>query len=115
MTKISTLASRKANRNTNRMACRREANRRRIRPRSLSCWNQFQALEFATLIEADTKGARAVLPRTVQTGDQLSVSFQDNLGQFLTRTARVAWTEYMESARRVIAGLAFEEDLVDVA
>jgi hypothetical protein len=62
-----------------------------------------------TLIEADSKGARLMLPFSVISNDRIKVSFQDELGYYQTRTARIAWTHSV--ADKTVAGMAFDEDL----
>ena len=95
--------------------CRRERRRTKVYPREVKCWDAGATIREVTLIEADTLGARAVLPWNLRAGDQLTISFKNKLGQFRTRTARIAWTQAMTSAPKVIAGLAFDEDLTSAA
>lgn len=95
--------------------CRRERPRTKVFPREVKCWDASSAPQEVTLIEADTLGARAVLPINLRAGDQVTISFKNKLGQFRTRQARVAWTQAMTAAPKVIAGLAFDEDLTSAA
>jgi len=62
-------------------------------------------------IEADTHGARLMLPWNVQAGENIIVSVANEVGLYQTQVARVAWTERLEVTGRVIAGVEFHEEL----
>lgn len=63
------------------------------------------------MIEADVKGARLMFPFEVDTNEEVSISFQDDLGLFQTRTARIAWAQPLACGGKFVAGVAFDEEL----
>lgn len=85
--------------------------RQRIQPRSITCWSPVDAPARVAAIEADNKGARLMLPWAVQAGETIAVAVGDDLGQFQTRMARVVWTQTLELTGKVVAGVAFEQEL----
>lgn len=70
---------------------------------------------WAAVIEADVQGARLIFPFPVQPHEQVRVSVPDELGFFQTRVARVAWTHFLEASGKVVAGVAFDQELVPAA
>ncbi|HIB64666.1 MAG TPA: hypothetical protein EYO33_06050 [Phycisphaerales bacterium] len=63
------------------------------------------------VIEADRYGARLMLPWNVQAGETIIVSIADQVGQYHTQKARVAWTEKLRLGGKVICGVEFAEEL----
>lgn len=59
------------------------------------------------LIEADTKGARLLLPWAVEQGQEITVSFSNEIGLHRTERARIAWVQRVDTAGRTIAGLYY--------
>ena len=59
------------------------------------------------MIEADTKGARLIIPWSAKQGDALIVSYANRLGLYRTEKARIAWTQTLESGK-TIAGIYYE-------
>jgi hypothetical protein len=92
--------------------CRRRQTRRKLSPAQVTCWSANAAPRTVTVIEADSCGARLVLPFRAMVGEIVRVSFADNLGLHQTRPARVAWTHRFDAANRVMVGLAFEEEML---
>lgn len=94
---------------------RRLSERRRLGAAAAHCWSGDIARCEAAVIEADDRGARLLLPRQTRPGQVISVSFADGLGHYRTVKARVCWVHPMQWTRRVVAGLAFEEALEQIA
>lgn len=92
-------------------ACRRNHNRRKLSVSHVTCWSECDPVQSVSAIEADTHGARLMLPWNVQTGENLVVSVANEVGLYQTQTARVAWTQKLELTGRVIAGIEFQEQL----
>lgn len=88
--------------------CRREGLREKVRPASITCWSAYDAPARAAAIEADSKGARLMLPWHVNTGETISVAMGNEVGLFETRKARVVWTQTLEVTGKVVAGVAFD-------
>lgn len=61
------------------------------------------------VIEADTKGARLLLPWKVERGQEITVSFSNELGLYRTERAKIAWTQKMDTSGKTIAGLFYCE------
>jgi hypothetical protein len=93
--------------------CRRRQQRQRIHAVSARCWSSSHAPVCVTVIEADVKGARLMLPFPVSRDDKVRVSFADSLGFYQTRLARIAWSQPL--ANKMVAGVAFDEDLSPAA
>lgn len=92
--------------------CRRERNRRtQLTPRCITCWKSNQQPTKVRSIEIDARGGRLVLPWKVAPGDTVYVSLGNNLNQYRTIKARVAWSQPVAFTNGAIAGLAFEEDV----
>lgn len=91
--------------------CRREMRREKLRPASVTCWSSFDAPAKAAAIEADSKGARLMLPWQVAPGETITVSLTDEVGHHQTQRARVVWIQPLELTGKVVAGLAFEDEL----
>lgn len=91
--------------------CRRRQQRERIRTATVTCWSAGHAPAEAAVIEADVKGARLMLPFTIDSNDRLRVAFRDEMGLYQTRVARVAWAQCL-STGKTVAGVAFDEDLI---
>ncbi len=87
--------------------CRRDGAREKLVPVSITCWSQFDAPTKVAAIEADTKGARLMLPWSVSPGESITVCLADELGQYQTHVARVVWTQSLQVTGRVVAGVAF--------
>jgi antitoxin component of MazEF toxin-antitoxin module len=100
-----------ASKNKKRSACRRLRDRSKIVPSHVTCWSSCDEVRSVAAIEADTLGARLMLPWNVQTGESIVVSLANEVGLYQTQTARVAWTERLELTGRVIAGVEFQEEL----
>jgi hypothetical protein len=88
-------------------SCRRRTNRRKIDPVSATCWATTKSPNQATVIEADTKGARIIIPWSAKRGDAINVSYANRIGLYRTEKARIAWTQTLESGR-TIAGIYYE-------
>src|SRR5690606_16846802 len=88
-------------------SCRRRTDRRRIHPASATCWADHKSPSTATVIEADTKGGRLIIPWNAATGDTIRVSYGNHLGLYRTEKARIAWTQRLESGK-TIAGIYYE-------
>lgn len=88
--------------------CRRDNLREKLRPASVTCWSAYDAPARAAAIEADTKGARLMLPWHVNAGEVISVALGNEVGMFETRKARVVWTQVLELTGKVVAGVAFD-------
>lgn len=91
--------------------CRRKRDRQKLNPSAITCWGAEQAPTAVTSIEIDSCGARLLLPWNSVPGENIQVSLADELGQHRTTRARVVWTRPLENSSRVIAGLAFQEEL----
>lgn len=91
--------------------CRRDRQREKLRPISVTCWSPFDAPARAAAIEADSKGARLMMPWHVSPGETVTVALGDEVGHYRTQRARVVWTQTLELTGKVVAGLAFEDDL----
>lgn len=87
--------------------CRRYSVREKLCPSSVTCWSRFDAPIKVAAIEADTQGARLMLPWSVAPGEEITVSLADDLGFYQTHTARVVWTQALPTTGRVVAGVAF--------
>lgn len=95
--------------------CRRRQQRRRVNAQYARCWSASQAPVSVSVIEADVKGARLIFPFTVEQHEQVRVSFQDEVGMFQTRVARIAWTQPLACGGKTVAGVAFDEELTLLA
>ena len=91
--------------------CRRGQRRAKLAPARVTCWSAYAQPRSVTVVEADTRGARLVLSFEAKIGEVLRVCFADSLGMHQTRRARVVWTHRLESANRLMVGLAFEEEM----
>ena len=87
--------------------CRRDGIREKHVPASVTCWSVYDSPTKVAAIEADSKGARLMLPWPVAPGEQICVSIADELGQYQTVPARVVWTQELPTTGRVVAGVAF--------
>ena len=87
--------------------CRREGVREKLVPVSITCWSNHDVPTKVAAIEADSKGARLMLPWAVSPGESITVCLADELGQYQTHTARVVWTQSLQVTGRVVAGVAF--------
>jgi hypothetical protein len=92
-------------------ACRRMHDRSKIDVAHVTAWSPCDPVKTVSAIEADTHGARLMLPWNVQKGEKLIVSVANEVGLYQTQVARVAWTQKMEYSGRVIAGVEFHEQL----
>ncbi len=90
--------------------CRRDGLRSKLRPASVTCWSPYDRPARVAAIEADTKGARLMLPWPVSAGETIVVSLGNEVGMFVTRNARVVWTQPLEVTGKVVAGVAFDQD-----
>lgn len=52
-----------------------------------------------------------MFPFPVCQDDHVLVSFSDELGHYQTRQARIAWTQTLECGGKIVAGVAFREEL----
>ncbi len=95
-------------------SCRRRANRRRINPVSATCWSDAKSPSPVTVIEADTKGARIVLPWKVAKGDTIAVSYGNQLGLYRTEKAKIAWTQQLDTGKTIV-GLYYESACANAA
>ena len=91
--------------------CRRVSSRQRVYPKNVTCWSASAQPRAVALVEADSRGARLILPFKVRVGEVIRTSFTDDVGLHQTRQARVAWTHRLENAGRVMVGLAFDSAL----
>jgi hypothetical protein len=91
--------------------CRRRQQRRKVHAVEVKCWRSSEAPVCVTVIEADVKGARLMFPFAVDQNEHVRVSFQDDLGMYQTRVARIAWAQTLSSGGKVVAGVAFDEEL----
>ncbi len=89
--------------------CRRDGTREKLCPASVTCWSEYDAPTKVAAIEADSKGARLMLPWPVAPGEQITVSLADELGLYQTHIARVVWTQSLQTTGRVVAGVAFHD------
>ena len=103
------IATRKTKRKQS--ACRRTHLRTKISPAHVTCWSAIDHVQPVSAIEADTHGARLMLPWNVQAGESVVVSVANDVGLYQTQLARVCWTERLELSGRVIAGIEFSEEL----
>ena len=94
-----------------RSACRRTHLRKKISPSQVTCWSAVDDVEVVSAIEADTHGARLMLPWNIQAGEAVVVAVANEVGLYQTQLARVCWTERLELSGSVIAGVEFEEEL----
>lgn len=92
-------------------ACRRDHDRVKINPSHITAWSECDRVQTISAIEADTHGARLMLPWNVQAGEQLVISVANEVGLYQTQVARVCWTHRLEITGRVIAGVQFQEQL----
>ena len=106
--KFAPLATRKQK---SRGACRRNSNRLKLVPSRVTAWSACDSVADVAAIEADTHGARLMLPWNVQAGESIVVSVANEIGHYQTQIARVAWTERLELTGRTIAGVEFSEEL----
>ncbi len=95
----------------NRNACRRAKDRSKVTPGHIACWSSCDPVQSVSAIEADRYGARLMLPWNVQAGETIIVSIADQVGQYHTQKARVAWTEKLRLGGKVICGVEFAEEL----
>ncbi len=86
--------------------CRREGVREKHIPTAVTCWSEYDSPTKVAAIEADSKGARLMLPWPVAPGEQITVSIADELGHYQTHTAKIVWTQALQSTGRVVAGVA---------
>ena len=86
---------------------RRRVRRRKVNPSGAICWSQADSPSKAVVIEADTKGARLILPWSVKKGQNITVSFANSLGLHRTEKARIAWTQELDSSGQTIVGLYY--------
>lgn len=91
--------------------CRRRQHRQRWNASVATTWLPGDRPTKVSVIEADVMGARLMFPFFVQTDDRVQVAFQDDLGFYQTRTARIAWTQSLEAAGKIVAGVAFDKEL----
>ena len=77
----------------------------------VACWSSCDPVQSVSAIEADRYGARLMLPWNVQAGETIIVSIADQVGQYHTQKARVAWTEKLRLGGKVICGVEFAEEL----
>lgn len=96
---------------TSKSYCRRQCQRAKLYPASVTCWSANREPGVARVVEADIHGARLLLPFKARNGETIRVTFTDSLGLHQTRAARVAWTHTLESANRTMVGLAFSEQM----
>lgn len=89
-------------------SCRRKTDRRRIHPKSATCWSEGKRPHEAVIIEADTKGARLVIPWPIDSGQSLKVSYGNRLGLYRTEEARIAWAQPLGTTGQTIVGLYYE-------
>lgn len=88
-------------------SCRRRGDRKKVYPSGVTCWTGSTSPSKAVLIEADTKGARLLLPWAVEQGQEITVSFSNEIGLHRTERARIAWVQRVDTAGRTIAGLYY--------
>lgn len=91
--------------------CRRRQQRRKVHATNVRCWSASQAPTCVSVIEADVKGARLVFPFPVAQHETVRVALQDDLGQYQTRLARIAWTQKLACGGKIVAGVSFDEEL----
>ena len=91
--------------------CRRRQPRQRWFANVATTWLPGDRPTKVSVIEADVRGARLMLPFHVQTDDRVQIAFEDDLGLFQTRTARIAWTQSLEAAGKIVVGVAFDREL----
>lgn len=94
---------------------RRRNKRRKVSPSGATCWSGSDSPSKAVVIEADTKGARLILPWTVQRGQDITVSFANSLGLHRTEKAKIAWTQPLDSSGQTIVGLYYTTALARAA
>lgn len=95
----------------NTYRCRRTTERKTISPASITCWASQRQASNVSAIEIDTRGARLILPWETTRGEHIRVSVKNELGQYQTTRARVAWTQELPRTAKVVAGLAFDEEI----
>lgn len=91
--------------------CRRRVSRTPVHPTSVTCWREAKEPTRVTAIETDVAGARLLLPWQVERGDEVVVSFDNGLGVYETRKARIAWSQPLDRSGRFVAGMSFDEEL----
>lgn len=69
--------------------CRRQKMRDKLKPARVTCWSAATQPRAVTVVEADARGARLVLPFTVHVGETVRVCFADEMNLHQTRRARV--------------------------
>lgn len=89
-------------------SCRRHRDRRRINPTSAKCWSTIDSPKEVVVIEADTKGARLIIPWRAAKGQAIKVSYGNHLGLYRTENARIAWTQELGNSGKTIVGLYYE-------
>lgn len=87
-------------------SCRRRGDRSKIVPSGVKCWSDKNSPQEVVLIEADTQGARVMLPWAAYKNQIVSVSFCNSLGMHRTEKARVAWVQEL-GGKKVIVGLSY--------
>lgn len=92
-------------------ACRRMHDRTKISVSHITAWSACDPVKTVSAIEADTHGARLMLPWDICKGESVVVSVANEVGLYQTQVARVAWTQKLEYSNRVIAGVEFHERL----
>lgn len=93
-------------------ACRREDSRQRWSCGAVTFWSDRDPRPCTiAAIEADTRGARLLLPDDVREGHVISVSFTDEVGHHRSLRARVVWTNDLRVGGRAIAGVMFLDQL----
>lgn len=92
-------------------ACRRLGERQKLNPTHITCWSAVDPVKTVAAIEADTFGARLMIPWNARKNESIMVSVADEVGQYQTQIARIAWTQKMQFSDRVIAGVEFTEEL----
>lgn len=102
-------------REKNRAFCRRLQCRSRLSPSRVLCWTRRRSPQPAGVIELDVRGARLVLPFRVRVGQPITVSLADELGFHQTCSATVVWVDSLERAGRTMVGVAFSQELSEVA
>ena len=95
--------------------CRRRQARQRWNATTATTWLPGERPTNVSVIEADVRGARLMFPYYVETNDQVHVAFKDELGYYQVRMARIAWTQNLGSSANIVAGVAFDEELVSAA
>lgn len=91
--------------------CRRRQERQKIHAVRVKTWTPGNAPVCVTMIEGDLKGARLMFPFRVSQNETVKVSFEDEMGFYQTREARIAWIQEVSSGYKFVAGVAFNEEL----